>query len=100
MDAGFAMLAGDQSNMGTPMKTTIELGDSLLAEARRVAAEQGTTLPALVDAGLREVLAQRRQGAKPFRLQRVTMDGEGLQPRLRDASWQQLRDLAHAEPAP
>lgn len=86
--------------MGTHMKTTIELGDSLLAEAKRVAAEENTTLRALVEAGLREVLAKHRMRAAPFRLRRVTAKGKGLRPQLRGASWQTLRDLAYGDPAP
>jgi Arc/MetJ family transcription regulator len=64
------------------MKTTIELGDSLLAEAKRVAAEENTTLRELVEAGLREVLGKRRKRTTPFRLRRVTVKGHGLQPKL------------------
>jgi Arc/MetJ family transcription regulator len=86
--------------MGRHMKTTIELGDSLLAEAKRVAAEDNTTLRALVEAGLREVLGKRRKRAAPFRLRRVTVKGHGLRPELQGASWQQVRDLAYADPAP
>ena len=86
--------------MGTHMKTTIELGDSLLVEAKRVAAEEKTTLRALVEAGLREVLAKRSRRAAPFRLRRVTVKGQGVRAELSDASWQQLRDLAYGDPAP
>jgi Arc/MetJ family transcription regulator len=82
------------------MKTTIELGDSLLAEAKRVAAEENTTLRALVEAGLREVLGKRRKRTTPFRLRRVTVKGHGLQPKLQGASWQQLRELAYGDPVP
>ena len=85
--------------MGAHMKTTIELGDSLLAEAKRVAAEENTTLRALVEAGLREVLDKNRQRAAPFRLRRVTAKGKGLRPELQGASWQQLRELAYEDPA-
>jgi hypothetical protein len=81
------------------MKTTIELSEPLLREARQLAAEQHTTLRALVECGLREVLTQRRKRAAPFRLRRVTAKGRGLQPALRGASWQQLRDLAYGDPA-
>jgi len=86
--------------MGAHMKTTIELGDSLLAEAKRVAAERNTTLRALVEAGLREVLGEHRRAAAPFRLRRVTAKGKGLRPALQGASWQQLRDMAYGDPAP
>lgn len=81
------------------MKTTIDLADSLLVEAKRAAAAENTTLRALVEAGLREVLAQRRKRAAPFRLRRVTVKGNGLQPQLRGASWQTLRDLSYGDPA-
>lgn len=86
--------------MGTHIKTTIELGDSLLAEAKRAAAEENTTLRALVEAGLREVLAKRRKRAAPFRLRRVTVKGKGLQPQLEGAPWHTLRDLAYGDPPP
>jgi Arc/MetJ family transcription regulator len=86
--------------MGAHMKTTIELSDALLAEARRVADAEHTTLRALVEAGLRDLLAARRRRAAPFRLRRVTAKGRGLRPALRGASWQQLRDLAYGDPPP
>jgi len=86
--------------MGTHMKTTIELGDSLMAEARKVAAEENTTLRALMEAGLREELGKRRRRAAPFKLRRVTAKGKGLRPELQGASWQQLRDLAYGIAAP
>lgn len=86
--------------MGTHMKTTIELGDALLLQAKRVAAKENTTLRALVEAGLREVLAQRHERAAPFKLRRVTVKGRGLQSALRGAPWPQLRDMAYGDPAP
>lgn len=94
-----AVLPTVPGNMGPHMKTTIDLADSLLADAKRVAAEEDTTLRALVEAGLREVLAKRRSRATPFRLRRVTVKGKGLRTGLRNASWQQLRDLAYGDPA-
>ena len=50
------------------MKTTIELSDALLEAARKVAALEGTTLRALVEEGLRQVVAARDAREKPFRL--------------------------------
>jgi hypothetical protein len=40
------------------MKTTIEISDELFRSARRRAADTGTTLRALVEEGLRSVLAR------------------------------------------
>lgn len=42
------------------MKTTIDLPDSLAAEAKRVALEEGTTLRELVVSGLRREVAARQ----------------------------------------
>lgn len=44
--------------MGAHMKTTIEINDELFRSARRHAADTGTTLRALVEEGLRSVLAR------------------------------------------
>jgi len=38
------------------MKTTVEISDSLLREARRLAAREGVTLRALVERGLHPIL--------------------------------------------
>jgi hypothetical protein len=43
------------------MKTTIQIPDSLFEEARKLAAKEKTTLKALVEEGLRLVLAKRKQ---------------------------------------
>jgi hypothetical protein len=76
------------------MKTTIDLADPLLDEARRLAQREGTTLRALVEQGLRQVLAQKRRSA-PFRLRDASFAGDGLRPELAGASWERLRELAY-----
>ena len=81
--------------MGTPMKTTIDIGDALMADAKRLAASEGTTVRALVEAGLRQVLAGSRKRAPPFRLQRATFKGKGLRPELQGLPWERLRELAY-----
>lgn len=80
--------------MGAHMKTTIEVSDALMEQARRLAAREHTTLRALVEEGLRKVLAEKRQAA-PFRLRRASFKGRGLQPSARDAGWERVRDLAY-----
>lgn len=80
----------------THMKTTVELPDALLAEAKRAAAEDGTTLRELVERGLRRVLHQRAQGGR-FRLRDASVDGHGVQEEFRDAGWERLRSAAYGD---
>ena len=83
-------------DMGSHMKTTVEIADALLKDAKRVANREGLTLRTLVESGLRHELEQRRRPAE-FRLRRVSFKGKGLQPAARNLTWDQLRELAYAE---
>jgi hypothetical protein len=76
------------------MKTTIEISDPLLEAARQVAVQEKTTVRALVEEGLRKVIEERRQGSA-FKLRKVTFKGQGLQPGLAGASWEQIRELIY-----
>jgi mRNA-degrading endonuclease RelE of RelBE toxin-antitoxin system len=76
------------------MKTTVEIPDSLLKQARRLAAQERTTLRALVEEGLRRITTER-QRATPFKLRKASFRGKGLQPRMAGASWEQIRDAAY-----
>ncbi len=80
--------------MVSHMKTTIQIPDSLLKEARKVATEEHTTLKSLMEEGLRRVISERRRRDK-FKLRKVTFKGKGLQPRLAGATWEQIRDLSY-----
>ena len=57
------------------MKTTVEISDALLDEARRAAARERTTVRALIEEGLRKVIKDRRRtfipGSEIARLSRV-----------------------------
>jgi hypothetical protein len=84
--------------MASHMKTTIQIADSLFQEARRLAGEEGTTLRALVEEGLRGVLTERRRRQKrDFHLRKATFRGRGLQPHLAGATWDQILDLSYEE---
>jgi len=76
------------------MKTTVEISDSLLEQAKRLASHERTTLRALVEEALRRHLAKRKT-AKPFKLRRVTFRGKGLQPRSSVVGWQEIRDTIY-----
>jgi hypothetical protein len=78
--------------MGTHMKTTIEIADPLLAEAKALAARRGTTLRAVLEQGLRAVLAEERGPHEAFRLRDASVDGRGLSAEFRDANWQRILD--------
>lgn len=63
------------------MRTTVRLPEDLLAEAKKIAAERGTTLTRLLEGALRESLARARRVAgksEPVRL--VTVRGRGTLP--------------------
>lgn len=82
--------------MGTPMKTTIEIADPLLDEAKRVAAREGSTLRALVEAGLRREIADRRRNeGTGFKLRNASVGGKGLLPELQSAPFSRLLELAY-----
>lgn len=77
------------------MKTTVEISDSLAAEARRVAQRENRSLRALIEEGLRLVVGQRRTRRGGFRLKNATFGGEGLQPGLESAGWDEIRQRAY-----
>lgn len=79
------------------MKTTVELADETLEEARRVAAQEGTSLRALLEEGLRRVLADHRKKRASFRLRRASFRGKGLSSEFADAGWPVVRDAAYRE---
>jgi Arc/MetJ family transcription regulator len=81
--------------MGNHMKTTIEIADALLADAKQLAVREGVTVRALVEAGLRRVLEERRRRAPGFRLRKASFKGRGLQSELQGASFDRLRELAY-----
>ncbi len=76
------------------MKTTIEIPNSLLEEARKLASQEGTTVRALVETGLRRVLAERKKRGT-FKLRNASFKGNGLQPGVADASWERIREMAY-----
>ena len=76
------------------MKTTVEISDNLLNDARRLADRRGVTLRTLVEEGLRHVVkSERRRPA--FRLRDASFTGDGLQPGFEGATWDRIRDAVY-----
>jgi len=73
------------------MKTTVDIADGLLVAAREVAAEEGTTIRALIEEGLRHAI-ERRRSRHGFQLRRASFRGKGLHVEVREGVWENLRD--------
>lgn len=72
------------------MKTTIDIADSLLTQAKDTAAREGTTVRALVEEGLRAVLARHNKGRVRFDLRDASFGGHGLQPGVDLSDWSSI----------
>ena len=81
--------------MVSHMKTTIHIADTIYSEAREIAARDSTTIRALVEEGLRLILARRRATNEPFRMRRASFGGNGLQPEFRATGWERFREAAY-----
>ena len=60
------------------MRTTIRLDDRLLADTKKLAAESGRTLTAVIEDALREVVGRRRKPGRAVRPKFTTFRGKGL----------------------
>ncbi len=74
------------------VKTTIDIADGLLSEARERARQEGTTLRQLVERGLRCVLAESAHERAPAKL--VTGRLEPL-PGVDPYDWEAIRDAIY-----
>jgi len=62
------------------MRTTIRFDGQLLIQAKKLAAERGTTLTALLEDALRETLARRKPSLRRSKVRLTTSGGSGVQP--------------------
>ena len=70
------------------MKTTVEIADSLLAEAKALAESGGIPLRQVIEDGLRAVIRSQPQRSSCFKLRDASFGGRQRQP---DLSWRELR---------
>jgi len=87
------------------MNTPVELPDALLREAKRVALRDRTTVRALIERGLRSVLAPRRHAGR-FVVRVIAVDTNVLvYAHRQDSEWHEpatraVRQLAEGSAAP
>jgi hypothetical protein len=76
------------------VKTTIDIAETVLKEAKLIAAREGTTLRSLVDEGLRHVIAEREQQKSGFRLRDGSFrGGGGGAPGVDPDDWMSIKHL-------
>ncbi len=76
------------------MKTTIDISDSLLQEAKKLSAKRQITLRSLVEQGLREMITKQKSDQK-LTLRKASFRGNGLQDEFRGENWQKIRTAAY-----
>ncbi len=80
------------------MRTTLDLDDALMRRAKKLAAERGTSLTALIEEALRERLTRPARVPRKRRLH--TFRGDGLRPGVELSDTSALLDLLDADAAP
>jgi hypothetical protein len=78
------------------MKTTVDLPDALLRQAQELARVDRTTVKALIEEGLRSVLARRAESGR-FVLRDASVGGRGLSREFAGATWDDIRDAAYGD---
>jgi len=76
-------------------KTTVELPEGLLRQAKRVALKEHTTVKALIERGLRIVIGNTTRPG--FALKKASFRGNGLVSGRSLQDWNAIRDAIYAE---
>lgn len=77
------------------MKTTVEISDSLLAEAKALALTEKTSLRSLIEEGLRSVILSKKK-LTPRVMRDGRFRGEGLTEEMKArGGWAKLREAAY-----
>ena len=75
------------------MRTTLDIDDTVMREAKKRAVEEGGSLTSLIERALRSYLQPHRESAKAFRLTLLTRRGRpvaGLDLDDRDALYERM----------
>ncbi len=82
------------------MRTTIQLDDQLLSEAKQHAARTGRTLKAVIEDALRETLARKDTAGSEGRVRLKTFKGRGVQSGVDLDDTSSLLDLMERDSGP
>jgi len=82
------------------MRTTVRLDAQLLREVRKLAAESGRTLTAVIEDALRQSLERSRKKRSSERLPMPTFGGHGLRPGVNLDNSAELLDLMEGRQDP
>lgn len=81
--------------LSSRIKTTVDIPDALLEQARSEARARGTTLRELIMDGLRTTL-EPEPSDETYRYEPVVFDGEqGVAPGIDLANWDEIRSLIY-----
>ena len=75
------------------VKTTVDIAEMLLREAKLIAAREGTTLKALVEEGLRHVVDERERQKTGFSLRDVRYGDSVGAPGIDPSDWMSIKHL-------
>jgi Bacterial antitoxin of type II TA system, VapB len=82
------------TDMVSHMKTTVEINDALMLEARRLAEARGETMRSFLEEALRRLIADydsEEPGPPSFEL--TVVDGDGLVEGVTPASWLEIANV-------
>ncbi len=79
--------------MGTHMKTTVEIADPLFDEVKAAARARNTTVRALIEEGLRRVLAD--PAGERYELPDLSYGSEGPTELWSSSTWEQKLELIY-----
>lgn len=77
------------------MKTTIDVNDDLLIEAKRTLKDKKQTLESILETALQQFLEEAEANKKPFKLRKHTFRGQGLQLDIKEDYWAAIKELAY-----
>jgi hypothetical protein len=74
------------------MKTTVDISDNLLKEAKEYAARMGIPMRQVIELGLQLALRSKKPSRRQFRLKTITTQGKGL---ACDEDWSIIRSFIY-----